>query len=525
MDPVSPETYAPFKFVIVGGSIAGLTAALTLRQAGHTVLVLEKREPGIETRGGLRIPPNMSRLLETLPGARALLETYGTECSGMTFIQGIYADHPGRYAGDSEFISQGETVELLGRMALIEEVMSDLGCDFYMFPYDVLLKYLLDLCRDAGVEIRFRVEVSSVQLCANKKPAVVTIAGERIEADVLVGADGNHSIVRDIFLQHVEDEIEFDDGASDGSSLSLPPDVTKIMGGTCSIEVSTLKDDPELMELVSSNEFMIWAGTDLLVSGHRCGADLYIISLVRTNGEKKTDVDSDWHLDAMVLNEDDNSTMDEQEPRVKRLISHAITCHRTIQLIPKIGRLAEPSTSVVIIGDAAHTVPIHCTHNSSLAVEDGFALGRVFSHLTSRDQIPFLLNGYNEVRYRRTAATEASEISALIGITFPPGPARDARNQQFRAMSLVDEETEVADELIAATWHTYLVQFNYDANEAVDEWWLNWGKMMGRKEDECVEDAGEDIFSGAKFELEHRYLSPPSSPRHRGPDVKASVDR
>lgn len=103
-------------------------------------------------------------------------------------------------------------------------------------------------------------------------------------------------------------------------------------------------------------------------------------------------------------------------------------------------------------------------------MEDGFALGRIFSHATAPEQIPYLLDGYREVRQLRSMTTEASEHGAFVVITFPPGPARDMRNQQL-GISLVNAE-EMSDDILAMTWATYLVQFNYDANEAVDEWWL-----------------------------------------------------
>ncbi|KAJ7906859.1 hypothetical protein B0H13DRAFT_1880172 [Mycena leptocephala] len=125
---------------------------------------------------------------------------------------------------------------------------------------------------------------------------------------------------------------------------------------------------------------------------------------------------------------------------------------------------------MVVIGDAAHTITIHATHNSSIAVEDGFALGRIFSHATSRDQIPYLLHGYQEVRHVRCIKTEASELQALTTITLPPGPERDRRNEQF-SISLQNAE-DMSDEVLAATWENYLDQFNYNANDAVDEWWL-----------------------------------------------------
>lgn len=66
--------------------------------------------------------------------------------------------------------------------------------------------------------------------------------------------------------------------------------------------------------------------------------------------------------------------------------------------------------------------------------------------------------------------TEASELGAFVFITLPPGPARSVRDEKL-ALSLVNPD-DMSDEILAAAWDMYLDQFNYDANEAVDEWWL-----------------------------------------------------
>ncbi|KAJ7762605.1 hypothetical protein B0H16DRAFT_517828 [Mycena metata] len=446
----APPLDSRMRFIVVGGSVAGLCAAYTLRQSGHDVVVLDKRDERVQTRAGIRVPPNMTRLLETLPGMKTLLREYGTECEGMTFLE-------------------GETSQIIGRMVFLDEAMADLGCNFYMVPYDILLKQLLHLCRQIGVQLKFRTEIASVTVAFGQRPSVVSVWGERFEGDVLIGADGRDSIVRDTLTQQMEDSDDENDDTDLLAEREHSAGVSEIVVASYSINTSQFRDNPELQKLVDSDEYMVWPGSHVLVLGHKCGPELYIVTVTRVTGATPTDIDSEWNPRAPFPRNTD-ALVAEFEPRVKSLLKLASHCHQTIQRIPAVRRITHAPTSMVLIGDAAHTITIGATHNSSIAVEDGFALGRIFSHLTERDQIPYLLHGYREVRFGRSMSTEASELGAFIVVTFPPGPARDARNEQL-AYSLINPD-DMPDELLAMTWATYLVQFNYDANEAVDEWWL-----------------------------------------------------
>ena len=60
--------------------LAGLTVALTLAEAGHRVHVVEKRGLG-ERAGGIRVPPNASKLLARWIPREELLRI-GVLCTG-----------------------------------------------------------------------------------------------------------------------------------------------------------------------------------------------------------------------------------------------------------------------------------------------------------------------------------------------------------------------------------------------------------------------------------------------------------
>ena len=67
--------------------------------------------------------------------------------------------------------------------------------------------------------------------------------------------------------------------------------------------------------------------------------------------------------------------------------------------------------------------------------------------------------------------------------TLPAGPERDARNEGFRRtrekMDLLDW-TNLSDDLLRESWEEFLFSFGYDAYDAADEWWVNWGLTYER---------------------------------------------
>ncbi|KAJ7121981.1 hypothetical protein C8R43DRAFT_49641 [Mycena crocata] len=479
------KSAASISVIIVGGSVAGLCAAYKLKKSGHSVTVLEKRKHNelvevstdvlpsrfynsrTQSHGGLRVPPNMTRLIETMEDfvdddgetreisrMKELLRTRGTECKGMTFLED--ESHP------------------LGKMHFLDETIEDLGCNFYMIPYDDFIQHILRLCKEVGVDVQFKTQVASVQL-EGDHPSVVTNTGKTWKGDLLIGADGRNSIIHNALLQRLESgrEDEDEEGYSDSDSVSErhSSGISEIVGATYSINMSSLKNDPELSTLTSSNEFMIWPGSHVLVTGHKCGPDLYIATVTQATGVTAADKDSDW-----LPNEpfpDVDALIGEFEPRVKRLLKAASHYHKTIQRVPEKRQIVDTQSNVVVIGDAAHTITIHATHNTSIAVEDAFTLANLFSRIPTKEQIPRFLQGYHHIRYKRSMKTEASELGAFVVITFPPGPARDMRNQQF-AVTL--QEKDLPDDILAQTWNEYIDQFRYDANDAAAEWYLMWGR-------------------------------------------------
>jgi len=150
--------------VVVGGGIAGLATALALARRGAWVRLVEQA-PAIEEVGaGLQITPNGTRVLRALGlspesvGVRALAIEPRDALTGRR----IARFDLGRAGGGYYFVHRAELIDLL--------------------------RHAVD---DAGVPIR-----TGARAVAVTPDGVMLDGGETLTADLVVGADGLHSIVR-----------------------------------------------------------------------------------------------------------------------------------------------------------------------------------------------------------------------------------------------------------------------------------------------------------------------------------------
>lgn len=58
------------------------------------------------------------------------------------------------------------------------------------------------------------------------------------------------------------------------------------------------------------------------------------------------------------------------------------------------------------------------------------------------------------------------------------------RNQGLRQTLDMQSAPDENSEALAHQWENWIILFNYDAKDAVDEWWLNWGRHVQTMADE-----------------------------------------
>src|SRR5215218_7202042 len=162
------------RVLIAGAGIGGLTAALALRQAGFDVHVYEQARVLREVGAGVAISPNAVKVLHRLGLAEAL-RTVGVVSHSM----------------DSR---DWQTGALLGRVPLAEAAMERWGAPFYHLHRADLHDALRAALGDQHITLGAR----CVAVEQHASGVTTRFAdGHHATGDVLIGADGIHSVVRE----------------------------------------------------------------------------------------------------------------------------------------------------------------------------------------------------------------------------------------------------------------------------------------------------------------------------------------
>jgi 2-polyprenyl-6-methoxyphenol hydroxylase-like FAD-dependent oxidoreductase len=165
----------PLRVVIVGAGIGGLAVAVALRRAGAQVEVYEKARALARVGAGLQLAPNATsalRGLKLLPQVRAIATRPESWCS-----------------------FSGEDGTLTLRLPLGDEVESRFGSPYLHVHRSDLHSVLLDAAGD--------VRLGQCAVGVEQHGADVTVEfadGSAVTADLVIGADGVHSTVRELMF-------------------------------------------------------------------------------------------------------------------------------------------------------------------------------------------------------------------------------------------------------------------------------------------------------------------------------------
>jgi salicylate hydroxylase len=370
--------------LVIGGGIGGLAAALALARRGRRVHVLEKAPAFGEIGAGLQLAPNAMRVLDRL---------------GLV----------GEIARDAVFPSRLVWMDALDGSRI---TAVDLGEEFrrrYGHPYIVmhrgdLLKVLLDACTaEPLVTLEAAREAAAIEDRGDAARVACT-DGTAYLADLLVGADGLHSVVRRMIVE--------DAPVCDGNVA---------FRGT--IPMAQMSSHAGLDNVV------MWVGPDMhFVQYPLRRGELYNQVAVFRSPSYRPDAE-EW------------GTVDELDAHYAQTCDYVRGCIRLMWRDRRWPMFDRPPVAtwtrnrIALLGDAAHPMYQYIAQGACQAIEDAFSLARHVAE--APDDLAAALRRYEAARTLRTARVQLT-ARAMGAFFHLDGMAARVRNHMMAARAETD---------------------------------------------------------------------------------------
>ncbi|TFK82560.1 FAD/NAD(P)-binding domain-containing protein [Polyporus arcularius HHB13444] len=395
--------FLPIDFLIVGGAISGLTSAIALSRVGHRVTVLDDSDSFDKTplAAGARIPPNASKVFYRW-GMEKRLRDVAVRSQGVLF-------------------AQYDSGSVVGSHEWEEEVLEETGGDFLLIHYADLRRILAESAREHGADLRTNCLVVDIHPDA-ERPYLTLSTGEVLTADVIVGADGCHvpqyHVRRSIMKALHQPETETPMGLQLFNVIVPEAALGKL-------------NDPEMLRQLRENgKVFSWFGSSYGALGFpikepETGGKLFTLFVYVTRVDKDITPGS---ADKEQLLE----WLTGCDPRLVTLAQESVKviCIPMVER-PFLEEWVHPQGRVIAIGEAAHPISAGSLYAAGMATGDSAVLGRLFSHLHSREQIPKFLNAVQEIREGRVQRVIRAATSNVFAVNLPPGLAA-TRDRELR---------------------------------------------------------------------------------------------
>ncbi|KAL3459705.1 hypothetical protein BJX64DRAFT_301150 [Aspergillus heterothallicus] len=372
-------------FIIVGAGIAGLSAGIGLRRAGHQVTIYERSSLAREIGAALNICPNASRVL--------IKWDFDLDRARLVTARG-------------HILARGDTLDIL-RTWEFPDFEKDFGGPWYLAHRVDLHNGLQRLAKDPNgpgrpVEIVLRSEV----VAYDPEQGSVTLADGSVHTgDLVLGADGVHSSAVRLIT---------------GRNTPVEPTGWSVFRFL--INTDDLVADPEIAPLLDDGPTAVRDGLMTIFTAgegmrrlvrYPC-ANNTIQNFVAIYTDPKIDDHEreDWDRSASI--DQVLSHYQEFHPSVVKIIRKATDIKRW----PLLYRGPLPTISkgrLLLLGDAAHPMLPHHGQGGAMSIEDGGALSEVFSNLPDdvpEDEIHRRIALFQKIRHRRASAIQVMSNAA-----------------------------------------------------------------------------------------------------------------
>lgn len=366
------------RIAVVGSGIGGLAAAAFLSRAGADVTVYEQAPELREVGAGLIVPPNAVRLLRRLGGLDRLRSASVPMEVGWEFR---------RWADGTVLFSQrlGDDCERL----------------YGERPYLAHRADLLSVVREAVADDALRLGARLVEVRRRSGDVVLEFAdGSSATADVVVGADGVHSLVRD----------------------AVVPPAPPRFSGLCAYRCLVAAEHAPHFARRPVQTLWLGPGRHLVHYPVSAGRLVNVVAFAPSE---------DWTTESWSARgrvEDLAGEFAEWDPRLGRLIGAADSTGRWA-LYDRDPLSTWTSGPIALLGDAAHPMFPFLAQGAAQAIEDAAVLARCLAEDPGRPEAAL-------ARYERTRLPRATEVQLRSrgrqhSNHLPDGPEQRARDAAF----------------------------------------------------------------------------------------------
>ncbi len=412
--------------LVVGGGIGGLTAAIALRHHGIDVTVLEQAEVMAEIGAGIQIASNAAIVLREIGveaairnvGVKPLSYDYRDLRTGKMLYQAPLGDEAAtRYGAPMYNIHRADLVQILSEALPPECVKFGTRCVGVSQSAD-------------GVEVRLQ-------------------SGEVLHADVLVGCDGIHSIVRQQLRGQEEKH-----SANIMMWRSLIPAA-----------------DLDGLGLEERGNYWFGPGRTLITYWVRPKNLYSILASVPANEVHRESWAEDGDISEML------KSFEDAEPRARAMLEKCKSAFITgMYYRDPIDNWT--SGRITLLGDAAHPMVPFLAAGAGQSIEDAWTLARVLSR--KQNDVPGALLEYQRRRLPRTTRIQAG-ARAVVKLMHETEQQRVLnRNGRWKGMVRIDPLAETSWGL---AWDYDVVKsVEAPPGEVLNVTGLREGKQLSRPE-------------------------------------------
>ncbi|OQE00009.1 hypothetical protein PENVUL_c060G06595 [Penicillium vulpinum] len=350
----------PLDVLVIGAGIAGLSAAIALGKQGHRVVILEKSAFLRETGAAIHMPPNCTSLLDWM-GINPVN-------FGGTLLHQIH-----RYGHDGELTYKRE----------FADIRHHWQAEWYLVHRVELHNHLKQRALETAT-LHTRCVITEINL-EGASPSVTLDDGRTFKADLLLGADGLHSQIRE----------------------SIAPDFPSpySVGKSCFrwlLPIEQLRQDPSTAGFVQdTGVFIEWASDDRRLVAYPCsdGKILNLCAFIPLD-EVQADKQSDsWQATG------DKTTIvkafSKFAPGVQQIIASADKDLKVWDLYDMESLPTWTQGHAALLGDAAHPFQPYMGQGGAMAIEDAVSIATLLPCGTTPQDIPMRLEMYQKARQPR----------------------------------------------------------------------------------------------------------------------------